>query len=150
MFPNMFWFRSGWNSPKTFAVRFKNGFRKIPSWVEIKIAPQAKYLGFFLGPGSADASWDAPVAKFLDRVEAIASSGVGPAVSAFTYNTKTVPTLGFVLQLAFLPSKVWEIERTKLHRLFHLPNTLITAFFMNWAELGLPAVVSLKALNIVR
>ena len=73
---------------------------------------------------------------------------MGPSVSAFTYNLKTVPTLSYVSQLCFSPNKIWEIGRTKLHRLFHLPNTLVTSDFMNWDELGLPKIVSLRTLNI--
>ena len=36
----------------------------IPSWANFKVQNTAKYLGLWLGPGSAPLQWEAPIKKF--------------------------------------------------------------------------------------
>ena len=49
----------------------------VPLWGALDISPTAKYLGFYVGPGRADKSWNAAATKFLDRAEIWGKLGLG-------------------------------------------------------------------------
>ena len=40
----------------------------LPEWSRAKVANAGKYLGFVVGPGKAQSSWTAAVAKYVRRV----------------------------------------------------------------------------------
>ena len=59
-----------------------------------------RYLGFWVGPGASLATnWCAPLAKFRERVQAIASAGLAASTGTVLFNVKAATTLGYVAQL---------------------------------------------------
>ena len=41
-----------------------------PSWAGVSVRSCARYLGFVIGPGKQDTSWDEPLKKYLCRAKA--------------------------------------------------------------------------------
>lgn len=78
----------------------------IPAWRDFNIASCGKYLGFHLGPSSSEKQWVAPSAKWRLRAKEIASSHCPSSAAALTYNTRAVPHMGYVAQLALLPTRL--------------------------------------------
>ena len=119
----------------------------VPGCGELQILPNSKYLGFFLGPNSGRSSWDAPWQKWADRIEDIRVSGVGPQVTAHTYNTKCLPVLGYQAQLLEIPrGLIWK-ERWALHKLFKISSTVNSEHFHSMNSLGAPTVMSIAAMG---
>ena len=48
----------------TFRDRLHN---QVPAWTSMQTARKGKYLGFYVGPGKGDKSWEEPTEKFLKR-----------------------------------------------------------------------------------
>ena len=48
-----------------------------PRWKDVGVEWCAKYLGFFIGPGARDKSWEKPIHKYNQRVELWASMRLG-------------------------------------------------------------------------
>jgi hypothetical protein len=67
---------------------FKTWLREhLPTWIDINIAPSAKYLGTHLGTKVSNLVWAAPMSKWQARTAAIAAASAPPAaVSASLYN----------------------------------------------------------------
>ena len=120
---------------------------KFPSWAGVKVEPNAKYLGFFLGPTCGPLSFLAPAQKWRDRVSDIRLANVGPAIAAHTYNTKCVATVAYQAQLMELPPGMRAQERWVLHSLFKISSSFCSEHFFNWPSLGGPRVDSLQALS---
>ena len=81
----------------------------IPHWVNFAIKPCAKYLGFFLGPSAGTCQWVAPIKEFVERVDIIGASNTGPSLAAYTFNTRAVPVVSYVGQLAFLHIYIYRV-----------------------------------------
>jgi hypothetical protein len=106
-------------------------------WSTINIAPAAKYLGTFLGPSIKDLPWRAPCVKWKSRVDAIATAGAPPSISASLYNTHALPVLSYVAQLAVPPRELVSQERFALSRIFHAPpNSFSRADLLNLSQWG--------------
>ncbi len=75
----------------------------LPEWSEFQLVSVGKYLGFFLGPDAGKAQWVAPLDKFWSRVKAVQASRASISITAYTYNSRIVPVLGYVAQLLPLP-----------------------------------------------
>ena len=78
----------------------------VPSWRDFGIAPFGVYLGFAIGPGAAAALWGKAVAKWSARALAIGAARVAPSLGVKLYNTRAVPTLGYIAQLCPLARQI--------------------------------------------
>jgi len=113
--------------------------RCAPLWVGVDVRTCAKYLGFILGPGRGDHSWDGPLKKFRARAITWGRAGIGMMMTLRAYRTYVFTVLSFVAQLAEVPARWRTIEAAALRAMFAGPNKWIDAEFLhNLSELGLP------------
>ena len=89
---------------------FRLVLEHVPTWNKFLIRERGKYLGFWIGPGAGDHSWDAPLAKYTERCHYIASFGVGLWFTVHLYKVFALSVLSFVAQLQRLPESVLEAE----------------------------------------
>ena len=104
----------------------------------------SRYLGVMLGPASAAAQWHLAVDKWSSRSLAIAATGAAASVSARLYNTRAVPTLGYLTQLRPLPCKFGALERRFINKMLRVPgNTFGSHELFNLNVLGGPEFLSI-------
>jgi len=109
----------------------------VPTWAGVKVDDKAKYLGFWLGPGKGEVSWEAPCAKALSRAITWGRAGLGLNMSLRAYRVYMVSVLLYVAQLERLPSDWSQRETTLVRRLFPGPMWWIKAdIFHNTTVLG--------------
>ena len=109
----------------------------LPNWSDISIAASAKYLGVHLGTVTKDLLWMSRASKWKSRVDAIAATGSPPSISVMLYNTRALPTLSYVAQLAFPPRDLCLQEPAALARVMHCPcNAFSRADYFNLGEWG--------------
>jgi hypothetical protein len=71
-----------------------------PAWAAAKIALQAKYLGFIVGPEVTDkVSFAGPLLKYIERCRFISRLGLGWAKAAEMHNIFALPVLSYIAQL---------------------------------------------------
>ena len=99
----------------------------VPSWHDVQIHYQGKYLGFQVGPSAAEDSWDEATAKFKQRATAWADHLRGLHCSALTYNTFAIPVLSYLAQLRKPPQSVLDAELQTLGRAAPGPFNWATA-----------------------
>jgi hypothetical protein len=112
-------------------IASENGLRNLlrelcPLWANIRIDTKGKYLGFMIGPGAGEDSWNAPLRKFEKRLAAWQDNKCGLVWNSIYYNTFMVTTLEFIAQLADVPEKVEAAENAALRKLAPGPGTWIT------------------------
>jgi hypothetical protein len=73
--------------------------RSIPQWADMVIAESGTYLGFSVGPGKLDSSWDKPTKKFLERVRQWQGMQLGLQYDALAYNAFGMSVLSYICQL---------------------------------------------------
>ena len=66
-------------------------------------AGSGRYLGFMIGPEAKETSWDAPIKKYLSRLEDWPWKLLGTHLSLKVYNTFILPTRLFIAQLQHPP-----------------------------------------------
>ena len=94
---------------------FKTRLRDdIQRWATMTVASSGRYLGFQVGPGKGDATWNKPVAKFLQRVTDWCGLPLGLQYDALVYNTFGISVLSDVSQLEAPPKWVLEKEEEAL------------------------------------
>ena len=71
----------------------------LPHWSGVLVSNSGKYLGFHVGPGAGDQSWEEPAAKWTTRSGQIKATRCGMHFSACIYNTTAITTMSFVAQL---------------------------------------------------
>ena len=121
----------------------------IPSWKAFNIAATGKYLGFYLGPASLEKQWVAPSAKWRLRAKTIASTHAPASAAALLYNSRAVPVLGYVAQLALLPSDISTAERGVVSAILHAAtNTFDDGSIFNLPTAGGPDITSLKVMSL--
>ena len=96
-------------------------------WSSLPILPAAKYLGTFLGPAAAALLWQAPSAKWMQRVIAIARVGAPIPSSIRLYNVHALSTLSYLSQLYHPPLALLAAERHAHCRVLHFPPGALTA-----------------------
>ena len=77
---------------------------RMPAWAHMPVTDYGKYLGFMVGPGKGDKSWEEPSRKYLQRCRSWAGQGVGMHYHTVAYNTFAVSMLSYVGQLEQVPS----------------------------------------------
>ena len=106
---------------------------------DFKIVSSAQLLGFYLGPTAAVMQWAAPLGKFSERVDSIASAGASVSITSYSYNVRAVPVLMYKAQLVPLPENAAMVERNALHKIMKLArSSLRDADFYNLEDSGGP------------
>ena len=82
----------------------------VPDWRNMTVASCGKYLGFYVGPGKGDKSWDGPCKKFIDRCQLWHDRPVGMHFHILAYNAFAITTLSYVAQLELPPSSATTAE----------------------------------------
>ena len=123
--------------------------RHIPDWRAFNVAASGKYLGFFLGPTASAMQWLAPSAKWRLRAKAIASTHSPASAAALAYNSRAVPVLGYISQLAILPTEISTSERGVVSACLHVAtNTFDDGSIFNLPFAGGPSITSLKVASL--
>ena len=69
----------------------------------------------------------------------IKRAGATTALNAYDYNSRVLPVLSYVAQLAPLPRNFAFEQRVAFHIIYHAPfNTFAHSDFFQWGEMGLP------------
>jgi hypothetical protein len=105
----------------------------------MKFATSAKYLGYYLGPGRGELSWQKPLQKFAERAKFWGQSGGGLHVAAMAYSVYVLPVLTFVAQLEDPPEDWDKLEKAGFGKLVPCPgNSGLPRLAPHLAELGMP------------
>ena len=86
-----------------------------PGWGAIQVEDKAKYLGFILGPGKGECSWQQAIAKAHERAAMWAKLGLGLYYCLLVYKVYVVSVLTFIGQLE-LPPAGWCQDEAQLFR----------------------------------
>ncbi len=128
--------------------------RCLPSWLDIAVQPQAKYLGAYLGPTTKDLIWHAPVMKWKTRTSDIAASRAPPSIAASLYNIHGISTLSYVAQLTLPSRELLQQESAVLARVLHVPmNAFSLADFFSvrsWGSVHLRSTFATLVATLVR
>jgi hypothetical protein len=121
----------------------------LTEWKDLRVKTASRYLGFLMGTETNASQFDAPMGKWKSRSAAIAVRHSAASVSVLQYNSRAVPVLGYKMQLAIPPSKLFRREATALTHVLHLATGAldVNAFF-NLSVLGGPKIKSLKAMSV--
>jgi hypothetical protein len=94
----------------------------VPAWGGMKIATSGTYLGFAVGPGKANRSWEAALTKATARVRQWEWGQLGLFFATQVWNTYIIPILTFVAQLEQPPPGVAEAMHKMLRTAAHGPG----------------------------
>ena len=83
----------------------------LPAWADFQVVEAGKYLGAYVGPAAGKKLWTNPSNKWATRAHAIGSASMPLSLSASLYNTRALPTLGYIAQFSLLPEHVLRQER---------------------------------------
>jgi hypothetical protein len=72
---------------------------EVPAWSSMPVARGGKYLGFVMGRGKKDASWNTPAGKFMQRAQIWRDQPLGLQRNAMVYNTFAMSVLDYISQL---------------------------------------------------
>ena len=126
----------------------------IPDWAFFQVVALGKYIGYKLGPCLCQESWEEPIAKWSTRTDQIAGSQASPAVSTYMYNTKALPCLQYVAQLALPPPSIKKKENAVANKLWHSPPDTITQDFAEkaavWGGSALSPIIPALLAALVR
>jgi hypothetical protein len=86
----------------------------VPKWTQMKVASRGTYLGFSVGPGKGESSWEAPTAKFLDRVKQWQTMQLGLQYNTMVYNSFGMSVLSYICQLEKPPVSTVKTEEQAL------------------------------------
>ena len=95
----------------------------VPAFAKFKIQSSGKYLGWFLGVNSVHLSFQAPLSKFVNRVEEVCIGQAPAAVAICTYNQRAVTVLSYVAQFSPPPvdTKLEGLSQWAVHKILRLP-----------------------------
>ena len=71
----------------------------IVSWKHFEIANSGTYLGFCIGPSAGKLMWQGALTKYKQRIDSIALAHEATSLSVASYNSRALPTLGYIAQL---------------------------------------------------
>ena len=69
------------------------------AWQEMLIQRSGKYLGYILGPGAGNSSWEKPLVKYVERAKLWSSLRLGLHYNMLVYKVFIATVLAFVMQL---------------------------------------------------
>ena len=87
-----------------------------PSWRGFQIESNGKLLGFFVGPGAGDASWEKPLKGFRQRVQIGAGHRLGIHYNSIVFNVFAVSAFELSAQFS-VPSDVVDVAMCEALRL---------------------------------
>ena len=99
--------------PSDFAARVAE---RMPEWRDMKVASTGKYLGFHIGPGKGQMSWQEPLTKYRSRCGLWGGQALGLQYNALVYNTFAVSVLSYVGQLEPPPINIDQEEEQGLRK----------------------------------
>lgn len=99
--------------------------RLVPEWGGADIQNAAKYLGFWVGPGTNVISWKEPIRKYAEKAKEWGKLGLGMLLTLQAYRVYVSSVLQFVAQLEPLPEGSDDIERGAVQSLFPGPTVWI-------------------------
>ena len=109
------------------------------AWSHFKVSDCGTYLGWALGRCSNEQRWATAVAKYKGRVASIAESRAPVSITVRLYNVYALPVLSYLPNVGPPPMRLWDQERSCLHKIYRLPqNTFSTAGFSHAVTLGMP------------
>jgi len=92
------------------------------SWQDIRLTDHGAYLGFVLGPGRCNKSWEKPLKKYISRCKSWSMVKAGLQYATIAYNTFAVSTLMFIAQLEQPPIEAFELETEGLKMMVPGPH----------------------------
>ena len=105
-----------------------------PGWHTMKIAEVAKYLGFWIGPGTGDRDWDGIMDTLGNVGRAIRGAGL-PRLMAFrSFLAYGVSHLIFVAQLRRPPTSLHELELQNICNVIREPGLWAPAAFVYYLK----------------
>ena len=99
----------------------------VPEWGYFQVDGKLKYLGAWLGPDAGKRLRICPAAKYRKRALKICASRAAPAAAIAEYNSRAVPTLGYIAQLAPLPAYVWRHDVDNARRMYGFAHSISVA-----------------------
>ena len=121
----------------------------ISAWSDFGVKPVSTYLGFLMGPAANSKQFSATIHKWRARSAAIAGRHSSAAVSAHQYNSRAIPVLGYKMQLAIPPNRLFRQEMGVLTHVLHMATgALDCSAFFNLQSVGGPLFRSTKALSV--
>ena len=100
--------------------------QNIPSWASLQICSQAKYLGIYLGPAVGGKNWEAPMNKFIERVEEIAETRAPLEYACALFKSKALSVLGYVAQICIPPKALKVTELRVANKILRLATNSFT------------------------
>ena len=100
----------------------------VPDFKDFLISSSGKYLGWFLGVGSAKLSWQDPLQKFTDRVQEIVNANAPATTAILRFNQRAVPVLSFVSQFSNPPvsADLPKLDQWSVHKLLRIPSNCMS------------------------
>ena len=86
----------------------------VPEWGNMQVATFGTYLGFAVGPGKGDATWNKPAVKFTARAHMWSGLPLGLQYDALVYNVFGISVLSYVSQLESPPNWMLQEEEAAL------------------------------------
>ena len=65
-------------------------------WIGVAILHTAKYLGYYVGPGKGDTSWEKPIQKYIQRLDRWRRIEAGTLFAVTAYETCVLSVLPFL------------------------------------------------------
>lgn len=98
-----------------------------PAWGSMQVADRGKYLGFIVGPGAGEESWNKPLKKFEQRVLHWSAKHLGLALNIVVYNIYIITVLEYVAQLMEPSERILKSIAQALRKLAPGPGNWATA-----------------------
>lgn len=93
----------------------------------ISWSTSGRYLGYHIGPGKDNKSWEKPAAKFRERLQEWPWSELGLEMAMTTYNIYVASVLMFVAQLETPPHWIADLEAEAVRRVAPGPGAWCSA-----------------------
>jgi len=90
-------------------------------WAEAAFSDKAEYLGFCIGPGAGQTSWERLFCKAMKTVMLWREVGCSLFYTTLLYNVYILPTLTFIAQLLEVPESWGNMEETLCRKLIRSP-----------------------------
>jgi len=109
-------------------------------WSDILVCDQGKYLGFHIGPGAGNKSFEKPLKKFERAVDYWSSLRMGIFMNTLAFNIYIVTLLEYVAQLQEVTPEVVDKEKAALRKLAPGPgNWIMPTDLEHLKQFGFPA-----------
>ena len=123
------------NKPKTVVIPlWEGGMEALLSdtsttaegWKDLKVSMKGTYLGFEVGPGKGNSSWDAPIKKYLSRCNSWSTRAMGLHYATMAHNVYAFSTLTYIAQLENLPGALHDTILKGINKFIPGPGNWIS------------------------